>query len=50
MIIKDMHTQKIVGNSFSKTIYTTIVLDALDNALTMKNSEKGLIVHSDRGS
>ena len=33
---KDMHTQKIVGNSFSKTIYTTIVLDALDNALTMK--------------
>jgi transposase InsO family protein len=29
---------------------TTIVLEALDNAITTQNPGKGLIVHSDRGS
>jgi transposase InsO family protein len=48
--ILDLHTQKIVGYSFSKTMDTTIVLKALDNAIATQNPGKGLIVHSDRGS
>ena len=32
--ILDLHTQKIVGYSFSKTMDTSLVLKALDNAIT----------------
>src|SRR5699024_577237 len=46
----DLHTQKIVGYSFSKTMDTSIVLKALDNAIATQRPDKGLIIHSDRGS
>ena len=48
--ILDLHTQKIVGYSFSKTMDTSLVLRALDNAITTQKPGKGLIIHSDRGS
>ena len=48
--ILDLHTQKIVGYNFSKTMDTSIVLKALDNAITTQRPDKGLIIHSDRGS
>ncbi|WP_109840647.1 IS3 family transposase [Schnuerera ultunensis] len=48
--ILDLHTQKIVGYSFSKTMDTSLVLKALDNAITTQKPTKGLIIHSDRGS
>ena len=48
--ILDLHTQKIVGYSFSKTMDTSLVLKALDNAVTTQKPSKGLIIHSDRGS
>lgn len=48
--ILDLHTQKIVGYSFSKTMDTSIVLKALDNAIATQRPDKGLIIHSDRGS
>ena len=48
--ILDLHTQKIVGYSFSKTMDTSLVLRALDNAITTQKPTKGLIIHSDRGS
>ncbi|QQY79457.1 IS3 family transposase [Keratinibaculum paraultunense] len=48
--ILDLHTQKIVGYSFSKTMDTSLVLRALDNAITTQRPSKGLIIHSDRGS
>jgi transposase InsO family protein len=48
--ILDLHTQKIVGYSFSKTMDTSLVLKALDNAITTQKPDKELIIHSDRGS
>lgn len=49
-IILDLHTQKIVGYDFSKSMDTSSVLRALDNAITTQKPAKGLIIHSDRGS
>ena len=48
--ILDLHTQKIVGYSYSKTMDTSIVLKALDNAIAIQKPDKVLIIHSDRGS
>jgi transposase InsO family protein len=48
--ILDLHTQKIVGYSYSKTMDTSLVLKALDNAIVSQKPGKGLIIHSDRGS
>ncbi len=48
--ILDLHTQKIVGYSFSKTMDTSLVLRVLDNAITTQKPPKDLIIHSDRGS
>ena len=48
--ILDLHTQKIVGYSYSKAMDTSLVLKALDNAITSQRPPKGLIIHSDRGS
>ena len=48
--ILDLHTQKIVGYSYSKTMDTSLVLKALDNALATQKPDQGLIMHSDRGS
>lgn len=45
--ILDLHTQKIVGYSFSKTMDTSLVLKALDNAILIQNSDKGLVIHTD---
>ncbi|WP_390819343.1 IS3 family transposase [Clostridium faecium] len=48
--ILDLHTKKIVGYSYSKSMDTTLVLKALDNAIVSQKPSEGLIVHSDRGS
>jgi transposase InsO family protein len=48
--ILDLHTQKIVGYSYSKGMDTSLVLKALDNAIATQKPSKGLIIHSDRGS
>lgn len=48
--ILDLHTQKIVGYSFSRSMDTSLVLKALDNAVISQNPDEGLIIHSDRGS
>ena len=48
--ILDLHTQKIVGYSFSRTMDTSLVMKALDNAITTQKPDKRLIIHSDRGS
>ena len=48
--ILDLHTQKIVGYSFSKTMDTSLVLRALNNAMITQKPAEGLIVHTDRGS
>ena len=48
--VLDLHTQKIVGYSYSKHMDTSLVLKALDNAIATQKPDKGLIIHSDRGS
>jgi transposase InsO family protein len=48
--IMDLSTVKIIGWSFSKTMDTSIVVAALDQAMKTQNPGKGLILHSDRGS
>ena len=48
--VLDLHTQKIVGYSYSKTMDTSLVLQALDNAIISQKPGKGLIIHQDRGS
>src|SRR5690606_2267834 len=47
--VMDLHTKKIVGYSFSKTMTTELVIQALENAYHTQKPAKGLIFHSDLG-
>ena len=48
--VMDLNSRKIVGHSMSKTIDTTLVIKALDNAIKIQRPTEGLILHSDLGS
>ncbi len=48
--VLDLRIPKIVGYSFSKTMDTSLVLKALDNAMITQKPAKGLIIHTYRGS
>lgn len=48
--VLDLHTKKIVGYSFSKSMTVDLVLDALSNAITIQQPNEGLIFHTDLGS
>ena len=48
--IKDLCTKEIVGWSVADHMKTSLVVDALKYAVTMKNPQAELIFHSDRGS
>ena len=48
--VLDLHTKKIVGYSFSKSMTVDLVLDALSNAITIQQPDEGLIFHTDLGS
>ena len=48
-VVLDVFSRRIVGWSMSATLHTTVVLDALSMALTMRR-QKGVIHHSDQGS
>lgn len=49
--VLDLHTKKIIGYSFGKSMTTILVEKALDNAITnQKPSNEDLIIHTDRGS
>jgi putative transposase len=48
--VLDLHSKKIVGYSFSRSMTTELVLHALDNALSVQQPEPGLILHTDLGS
>jgi len=48
--VLDLHSKKIVGYSFSRSMTTDLVLQALHNAVTTQNPEPGLILHTDLGS
>lgn len=46
----DLHSKKIVGYSFSRTMTTELVIKALDNADSTQQPAKGVILHTDLGS
>ncbi len=46
----DVFARRIVGWQVSNTMKTDLVLDALEQALWVRTTPKGLIHHSDRGS
>ena len=48
--VLDLHTKKVVGYKFSRTMTTEIVLEALQNAIQDQKPDPGLIVHTDLGT
>jgi transposase InsO family protein len=48
-IVLDLHSRRIVGWAFAKTLHTTLPLAALRMALHQRQPPRGLLHHSDRG-
>src|SRR5690625_4462650 len=48
--VMDLHTKKIVGYSFGRTMTTELITKALENAYHTQQLDKGLIFHSDLGT
>src|SRR5699024_7340052 len=48
--VMDLHTKKIVGYSFSRTMTTDLFIRALENAYQAQKPDEGLIFHSDLGT
>jgi transposase InsO family protein len=48
--VLDLYDNSIVGWSMDKNMRKELVIDALNDACTRRKPEKGLILHSDRGS
>ncbi|WP_399167935.1 DDE-type integrase/transposase/recombinase [Tepidibacillus sp. HK-1] len=46
----DLHSKKIVGHSFSRSMTTDLVIHALENVITAQNTRKNLTLHTDLGS
>jgi transposase InsO family protein len=49
-VILDLFSGRIVGGSMGTTLERSLVLSALEMALTGRTAEAGLLCHSDRGS
>jgi putative transposase len=49
-VVLDLFSRRIVGWSLASTLHKEIVLDALAMALKRRQTETGLLLHSDRGS
>ena len=47
--VMDLHTRKIIGHSFSKTIDSSVAIAALDNAYKIQKPVGSVIFHSDLG-
>jgi transposase InsO family protein len=48
--VQDLCSRRIVGWATSRRIDATLALDALNQAIALRNPQAGLVVHSDRGS
>jgi putative transposase len=46
----DLYSRKVVGWSIDENMKTSLIIDALEMAITTRNPTKGLIFHSDRGT
>lgn len=48
--VMDLHTKKIVGYAFSRSMTTNLISRALENAYQTQQPQDGLVFHSDLGS
>jgi putative transposase len=48
--VLDLHSKKIIGYSFSRSMTTELVIRALDNATSAQKPAPGLILHTDLGA
>lgn len=48
--VMDLHSKKIIGYSFSRTMTTDLVIKAFNNAYETQKPEIALILHTDLGS
>lgn len=48
--VLDLHSKKIVGYSFSRSMTTDLVQTALQNAISTQQPKPGLILHTDLGT
>jgi transposase InsO family protein len=48
--VEDLYSRRIIGKSMAGRIDSRLVVEALKMAITVRQPEPGLIVHSDRGS
>ena len=48
--IMDLHTRKIIGYAFDKSMTTDLTIKALENAYLNSKPNKPVILHSDRGT
>lgn len=48
--VLDLHTKKIIGYAFSRTMDTELALKAVENAYSAQNPQNTIILHSDLGS
>ncbi len=48
--VTDVFSKKIVGWNVSSTLHTNVALDALNQAISERQTDEGLIHHSDRGA
>jgi putative transposase len=48
--VMDLHSKKMVGYSFSRTMTTDLVIKVLGNAYSVQKPAKGLLLHTDLGS
>ena len=46
----DLYSRKVVGWSIDENMKTSLIIDALEMAITNRNPNPGLIFHSDRGT
>lgn len=48
--VMDLHTRKIIGYSFSKSMDTSLIIAALKNAYEIQRPSRSVIFHSDLGT
>nr|WP_205001934.1 IS3 family transposase [Scopulibacillus daqui] len=48
--VMGLHSKKVIGYSFSRTMTTDLVIKALDNAYAIQSPKEGLVIHTDLGT
>lgn len=49
-VVLDLYSRRVVGWSMQATLERSLVIDALQGAVSLRNPAAGLLCHSDRGS